>query len=161
MIRNVVVGRLRDGVTPQEIEPALQALRDLKVEGVAFTLVAGVDRGLRDGNASYGLTCDLVDDDAYRIYDADPEHNRIRREMFAPLSVTVERVQFRLPYAANTIARRCRYSASVPRRASLRRCPKPEIGPTAVLTRLPTTPDTSAVIVTRQRSSPSGVMVSV
>jgi hypothetical protein len=97
MIRNVVVGRLRDGVTPQEIEPALQALRDLKVEGVAFTLVAGVDRGLRDGNASYGLTCDLVDDDAYRIYDADPEHNRIRREMFAPLSVTVERVQFRLP----------------------------------------------------------------
>jgi hypothetical protein len=97
MIRNVVVGRLKDGVTPEEVEPALQALRDLKVEGVAFTLVAGVDRGLREGNASYALTCDLVDDDAYRTYDADPEHNRIRREMFAPLSVTVERVQFRLP----------------------------------------------------------------
>jgi hypothetical protein len=43
------------------------------------------------------LTCDLVDDDAYRIYDADPEHNRIRRAMFAPLSAFVERVQFRLP----------------------------------------------------------------
>jgi hypothetical protein len=97
MIRNVVVGRLKDGVTPEEIEPALQALRDLKVEGVEFTLVGGVDRGLREGNASYALTCDLVDDDAYRIYDADPEHNRIRREMFAPLSAFVERVQFRLP----------------------------------------------------------------
>jgi len=72
-------------------------LRDLKVEGVAFTLVGGVDRGLRAGNASYALTCDLVDDEAYRIYDADPEHNRIRREMFAPLSVLVERVQFQLP----------------------------------------------------------------
>ena len=100
MIRNVVVGRLKDGVTPEEIEPALQALRDLKVKGVEFTLVAGVDRGLREGNASYALTCDLVDDGAYRIYDADPEHNRIRREMFALLSAFVERVQFRLPEGA-------------------------------------------------------------
>jgi hypothetical protein len=97
MIRNVVVGRLKDGVTPEEIEPALQALRDLKVEGVEFTLVGGVDLGLREGNASYALTCDLVDDDAYRIYDADPEHNRIRGEMIAPLTSSVERVQFQLP----------------------------------------------------------------
>jgi hypothetical protein len=97
MIRNVVVGRLKDGVAPEEIEPALQALRDLKVEGVEFTLVGGVDRGLREGNASYALTCDLVDDDAYRVYDADPEHNRIRQEMIAPFSALVERVQFLLP----------------------------------------------------------------
>ena len=97
MIRNVVVGRLKDGVTPEEIEPGLQALRDLTVEGVEFTLVGGVDRGLREGNASYALTCDLVDDDAYRVYDADPEHNRIRQEMIAPFSALVERVQFRLP----------------------------------------------------------------
>ncbi|HEY0814255.1 MAG TPA: Dabb family protein [Pseudonocardia sp.] len=97
MIRNVVVGRLRDGVSPQAIETALQALRDLKVDGVAFTLVAGVDLGLRDGAASYALTCDFVDEDAYRAYDADPEHNRIRRELIVPLSASVERVQFRLP----------------------------------------------------------------
>ena len=77
MIRNVVVGRLRDGVAPEEVEPALQALRDLEVEGVAFTLVAGVDLGLRDRSASYALTCDFVDEDAYRVYDADSEHNRI------------------------------------------------------------------------------------
>jgi len=97
VIRNVVVGRLKDGVAPEEIEPALQALRDLEVEGVAFTLVAGVDLGLRDGAASYALTCDFVDEDAYRTYDADPEHNRVRREMIAPLSASIERVQFRLP----------------------------------------------------------------
>ena len=97
MIRNVVVGRLKDGVAPEEIEPGLQALRDLAVEGVEFTLVAGIDLGLRDGDASYALTCDFVDEDAYRTYDADPEHNRIRREMFAPFSALVERVQFRLP----------------------------------------------------------------
>lgn len=97
MIRNVVVGRLKDGVTPEEIEPGLQALRDLAVEGVEFTIVAGVDLGLREGNASYALACDLVDEDAYRVYDADPEHNRIRRELIAPFSTVVERVQFRLP----------------------------------------------------------------
>lgn len=97
MIRNVVVGRLRPGVSPSEIEPALQALRDLRVAGVEFTLVAGVDLGLRDGGASYALTCDFVDEDAYRAYDADAEHNRIRREMFVPLSEGIERVQFRLP----------------------------------------------------------------
>lgn len=97
MIRNVVVGRLKDGVVPEEVEPALQALRDLEVEGVEFTLVAGVDLGLREGAASFALTCDFVDEDAYRIYDADAEHNRIRREMFAPISAVVERVQFRLP----------------------------------------------------------------
>lgn len=97
MIRNVVVGRLRDGVSPDAIEPALQALRDLRVDGVAFTLVAGVDLGLRDGSASYALTGDFVDEDAYRAYDADAEHNRIRREMFAPISASIERVQFRLP----------------------------------------------------------------
>jgi len=48
MIRNVVVGRLKDGVAPEEVEPALQALRDLTVDGVEFTLVACVDLGLRE-----------------------------------------------------------------------------------------------------------------
>lgn len=84
-------------MSPDEVEPALQALRDLSVEGVEFALVAGVDLGLREGSASYALTCDLVEEDAYRVYDADPEHNRIRREMFAPISASIERVQFRLP----------------------------------------------------------------
>ena len=47
-------------------------------------------------NVVVGRLKPLVDD-AYRIYDADPEHNRIRQEMIAPFSVLVERVQFRLP----------------------------------------------------------------
>ena len=97
MIRNVVVGRVREGVPAEQVEDALRALRDLRVEGVAFRLVAGQDRGLREGNAHYALTCDLVDEAAYRVYDADPEHNRIRRELFAPISTSIERIQFELP----------------------------------------------------------------
>ncbi len=85
MIRNVVVGRLHGGVPVEEIERGLQALRDLTVEGVEFRLVAGLDLGLRDGNASYSITGDFVDEDAYRVYDADAEHNRIRRELMQPI----------------------------------------------------------------------------
>jgi hypothetical protein len=97
VIRNVVVGRVRRDVSVEQVEAALQALRDLRVDGVDLRLVAGLDLGLRAGNASYAITVDLVDEDAYRAYDLDEEHNRIRREMFAPISEVIERVQFRLP----------------------------------------------------------------
>jgi hypothetical protein len=97
MIRNVVVGRVREGVPAEQVEAAIQALRDLEVEGVAFRLVGGRDRGLREGNAHFALTADFADDEAYRVYDADPEHNRIRRELFAPISSSIERIQFTLP----------------------------------------------------------------
>lgn len=97
MIRNVVVGRVHPNVPAEQVEAALQALRGLRVEGVELDLVAGQDLGLRDGNASYSITVDLVDEDAYRVYDLDEEHNRIRRELFAQISATLDRVQFRLP----------------------------------------------------------------
>lgn len=97
MIRNVVVGRLRDGVEPETVEAALQALRELRVDGVELRMVAGLDLGLREGNAHYVITVDLDDAQAYRTYDADPEHNRIRAELFAPISERIERIQFALP----------------------------------------------------------------
>ncbi len=97
MIRNVVMGRVHPDVPAEQVEAALQALRDLRVEGVELNLLAGQDLGLREGNAGYSITVDLVDEDAYRVYDLDEEHNRIRRELFAPISSFVERVQFRLP----------------------------------------------------------------
>ena len=97
MIRNVVVGRTHPGVSVEDVERALQALRVLRVDGVDLALVAGQDLGLRDGNVSYGITVDLIDEEAYRIYDADAEHNRIRAELFVPISASIERMQFRLP----------------------------------------------------------------
>lgn len=96
MIRNVVVGRLLPDVPAEQVEAAMQALRDLRVDGVELRMVSGTDLGLRDGNASYAITVDLDDEDAYRVYDLDEEHNRIRREIFAPISSSIERIQFRL-----------------------------------------------------------------
>ncbi|MDF3049440.1 MAG: stress protein [Pseudonocardia sp.] len=97
MIRNVVVGRVRPGTPVEDVERALQALRDLRVDGVDLRMVSGVDAGLREGNASYAITVDLADEQAYRVYDRDPEHNRIRAEMFAPITERAERVQFVVP----------------------------------------------------------------
>lgn len=97
MIRNVVVGHVKDGVDPAVVEAALQALRDLRVEGLELDLVAGQDLGLRAGNAAYSLTVDFATEDEYRTYDLDPEHNRIREELFAPISTSISRIQFRLP----------------------------------------------------------------
>jgi hypothetical protein len=97
VIRNVVVGRVRPGTPVEDVERALQALRDLRVDGVDLRMVSGVDAGLREGNASYAITVDLADEQAYRVYDRDPEHNRIRAEMFAPITERAERVQFVVP----------------------------------------------------------------
>jgi Stress responsive A/B Barrel Domain len=65
----------------------------LELDGCLAVRV-GVDAGLREGNFSFAITNDFVDADAYRRYDADAEHNRVRAEMFAPINETVVRIQF-------------------------------------------------------------------
>jgi hypothetical protein len=93
VIRNIVVGRLRADVPPEAVDQALQALLGLRPDGL-IEMRAGRDAGLRDGNWGYAITADFVDEDAYRRYDLEEEHNRIRRELFAPISASIARVQF-------------------------------------------------------------------
>ncbi len=93
MIRNVVLGRVRPGSSPEDLEEALDAIMALKADGL-IEMRVGVDAGLREGNWSYAITADFVDGESYRRYDLDEEHNRVRREMFAPLSEEIARVQF-------------------------------------------------------------------
>jgi hypothetical protein len=56
----------------------------------------GTDLGLRDGGWSFAITNDWQDADAYRVYDQDPEHNRLRREIFAPICQDIARVQIQV-----------------------------------------------------------------
>ncbi len=93
MIRNIVVGRLLPDVAPEVVDEALQALLGLEPESL-IEMRAGRDAGLRAGNWGYAITADFVDEDAYRRYDLEEEHNRIRREMFDPISESIARVQF-------------------------------------------------------------------
>ncbi len=61
---------------------------------VSYTL--GPDAELRDtGNWSFAIVADFVDADAYRAYDADDEHNRLRARL-GPMADQIARVQFEL-----------------------------------------------------------------
>ncbi|WP_448610980.1 Dabb family protein [Geodermatophilus sp. URMC 60] len=93
MIRNVVVGRVRPGTDPALVQEALDAIVALPVEGLVDVRV-GLDAGLRPGAWSFAITSDFVDAGAYRAYDTEAEHNRIRREMFDPVCEEIARVQF-------------------------------------------------------------------
>jgi hypothetical protein len=103
MIRNVVVGRLRHADDPSraaadsaQLDAALAAVETLPCVGRVSSRV-GRDAGLREGGWDFAITNDWVDEDAYRVYDLDPEHNRLRAEGFGPVCTDIARVQLVLP----------------------------------------------------------------
>ena len=96
MIRNVVLGRLKQGADEAALDAALRGLLLLPMDGL-LEMHVGRDAGLREGTWDYVITADFTDADAYRRYDADDEHNRLRRELFDVLSEQIARVQFEIP----------------------------------------------------------------
>ena len=96
VIRNVVVGRLRPGVSRQVVEQALASIVALQPDG-CLDMRVGIDAGLRPGNWGFSITADFVDEEAYRRYDLEAEHNRVREELFAPICEEIARVQFEVP----------------------------------------------------------------
>jgi hypothetical protein len=92
VIRNVVVGRLNPDASRFDAEAALAAIVALKPPG-CLDMRVGLDAGLREGNWSFAITADFADVQSYRRYDEDDEHNRIRREMFAPIAAEIVRIQ--------------------------------------------------------------------
>ena len=100
MIRNVVVGRLRsaDGDAAEgdrrQLDEGLAGIGALQLPGLLANRV-GLDVGLRAGGWSFAITNDWVDTDAYRRYDADPEHIRYRA-MIVEVCEQVARVQFEI-----------------------------------------------------------------
>jgi stress responsive alpha/beta barrel protein len=93
-IRNVALFWSRSGVSDREVDEVCSALNQMKIEGLQY-FQAGRDLGLKEGNAAAAVIADLHDADAYQRYDADAEHNRIRRELVAPMAERLMRVQFR------------------------------------------------------------------
>jgi hypothetical protein len=92
MIRNVVMGRLRPDADLELLDRGLAGIVGLGIEGMTDVRV-GRDAGLRAGNWDYTITADFADQAAYRAYDEDEEHNRLRREIFGPLSAEIARIQ--------------------------------------------------------------------
>jgi hypothetical protein len=95
MIRNVVMFEFKPDADRAAIAGVRDALVGLNCPGtVSYTL--GEDAGLRDGNWSFAIVADFTDEAAYRGYDEDGEHNRLRG-LLAPHIERVARVQFELP----------------------------------------------------------------
>jgi Stress responsive A/B Barrel Domain len=102
MIRNVVLGRLRPAEDPAQqaadaalLQDGLARIAALRFPGM-LAMNVGRDLGLRDAGWSFAITNDWQDAAAYRVYDADEEHNRIRREIFAKICQDIARVQFQI-----------------------------------------------------------------
>ena len=94
MIRSVVVIKARDGHDSGRMAEIFAALEAMVVSGrIGFW--TGTDLGLRPGNWDYTLVADLESAEAYRAYDADPEHNRPRAEL-APLVDQIVRSQIEI-----------------------------------------------------------------
>ena len=91
-----MVGRLRQGADEELLDEALRGLLLLPLEGL-LEMQVGRDAGLRKDSWDYVITADFADAGAYRRYDADEEHNRLRRELFDVLSEEIARVQFEIP----------------------------------------------------------------
>jgi hypothetical protein len=99
MIRNVVLGRLREAPDEEaaardraRLEEGLAGIAGLELPGRVDSRI-GLDAGLREGGWSFAITNDWMDADAYRAYDADEEHLRYRA-MLAEVCADVARVQF-------------------------------------------------------------------
>ena len=78
----------------QQLDEGLAGIGALQLPGLLANRV-GVDVGLRAGGWSFAITNDWVDTDAYRRYDADPEHNRYRA-LIVEVCEQVARVQFEI-----------------------------------------------------------------
>ena len=95
MIRNFALLKLRSDVPPDQVDSMFEAMRRLSVKGMSG-LIVHRDAALRPGNCDVLVVCDLEDEEAYQRYDSDEEHNRIRRELVAPMTERVERIQIRM-----------------------------------------------------------------
>ncbi len=93
MIRSVVLFSVREGTRPERLDVIVRAMKAIRFEGcVRWELVR--DLQLRDGNMPYAFVSEFDDEAAYRAYDTHGEHNRIRRELLAPIVEKLERFQY-------------------------------------------------------------------
>jgi hypothetical protein len=95
MIRNVVLVKLKAERDSAEVAEIQEGFRNLDCPGTLSYTVSD-DLGLRDGNWDFAIVADFTDADAYRAYDQDLEHNRVRARL-APIAEQIARAQFELP----------------------------------------------------------------
>jgi hypothetical protein len=94
VIRNVVMVQLKADADLAEVARIQDGFRAMNCPGtVSYTL--GDDLRLREGTWSFAIVADFTGIDAYRNYDADAEHNRLRG-LLAPMTASIARCQFEI-----------------------------------------------------------------
>lgn len=94
MIRHVSIFTFKEGTDATAIVRAVDHIRDNVSGPLAFTY--GLDAGLRSGNGGFAVCADFADEAAYRAWDTNPEHERIRREEILPKLASAVRCQYRV-----------------------------------------------------------------
>lgn len=97
MIRHVVVFRWHEGTTPAQVAAARLGLDGLP--GMVPSIRAythGPDLRLGDGRWDYAVVADFDDPASYQDYVDHPAHERVRRDLLAPLIADRGNVQISL-----------------------------------------------------------------
>lgn len=85
--------RFKPEARAEQIAAVERAMKAIRFKGCRRWELAR-DLGLRDGNMPYAFVAEFEDEAAYRAYDTDTEHNRIRRELLSPIVDKLERFQY-------------------------------------------------------------------
>ena len=95
MIRNVVMVELKPDADLADVAEIQHGLRGLVSLPGTISYTLGDDAGFREGNWSFAIVADFADEAAYRRYDEDAEHNRLRARL-VPHVERIARLQFAL-----------------------------------------------------------------
>lgn len=99
MIRHLAILTLNPGTADSQIRSFETALRQLNTPGL-ISLRCGRDLGLMKSGTldaqNFAIVADFVDVGAFRRYDSDEEHLRIRKQYSAPMTRSAVRAQFEI-----------------------------------------------------------------
>ena len=95
MLRHVVLIRFRAETTGDQKQAVLDALGALpaqvpQIRGYVF----GLDAGISEGNYDLAVVADFDDAEGYREYATNAEHQRVIRELIAPILAERAAVQY-------------------------------------------------------------------
>lgn len=82
MIRHVATIKLREGASDEDVEAMTRGFYALELEGVNHR-AAGRCLDHLPGDSDYALVIDFVDEEAFRRYHEDPDHQRLREGVAA------------------------------------------------------------------------------
>ncbi len=96
MLRHVVLLRWKDEVPEGHAARVTDALRALPARGISFASYAcGPDLGMAGPNGwDFAIVGEFTDEEAWRSYMDDAEHDRIRQDLIVPWVAERAMVQF-------------------------------------------------------------------